>query len=395
MEGYRGKQEPNKIVGAGKREYGRSSLVVGYTKMGNSASSGTHNPPVTNTPQDRDNREKPTSHPVHRSLRTKKKSLELPDLASLSLTPAPSHLNSPNHSPRPHYRRPKPSSPIPIPSQGPPSIGLDHHYQSYPRPTLPSTTQMPDVLVQQQPHTHIPIFPPAQRHRSTPNASTRSLSRPPQAPHLPPIRDVEPGREPEAKVVPFHPETVRSTIPQGLAQEDIPLPSTRARLSPIDEPPHPVDVKISWRGIGKTVCLARAGDAGWKGRQAMERRYVQHHPFLSALLPHAHLTLTTAHPIRTPLPRPCHYYLAPITSSSSSMKIGSLRKISQLQLMMMAPLRIMLLCRSPPAPLHQLRHHQRRRIAIPTRSLFGRKAVMQAFPHLLEMKVGHRQYRPS
>ncbi|KAI0278268.1 hypothetical protein BGY98DRAFT_549067 [Russula aff. rugulosa BPL654] len=239
--------------------------------MGNSASSGTHNPPVTNAPQDRDNREKPTSHPVHRSLRTKKKSLELPDLASLSLTPAPSHLNSPNHSPRPHYRRPKPSSPIPIPSQAPPSNGHDYHHQSYPRPNLPSTTQMPDVLVQQPPHTHIPIFPPAQRHRSTPNASTRSFSRPPQAPQLPPIRDVEQGREPEAKVVPFHPETVRSTIPQGLAQEDIPLQSTRARLSPIDEPPHPVDMKISWRGAGKTVFLARAGDSAWKGRQAMER----------------------------------------------------------------------------------------------------------------------------
>jgi AMP-activated protein kinase-like protein/5'-AMP-activated protein kinase beta subunit-like protein len=244
--------------------------------MGNSASSGTHNPPVTNTPQDRDNREKPTPHPVHRSLRTKKKSLELPDLASLSLTPAPSHLNSPNHSPRPHYRRPKPSSPIPIPSQAAASNGVDHHYQSYPRPNLPSTTQMPDVLVQQQPHTHIPIFPPTQRHRSTPNASTRSFSRPPQATHLPPIRDIDQGCEPETRTTPFLPETICSTIPLGLAQEDVPQPPTRARLSPIDEPSHPVDVKISWRGVGKTVFLARAGDAGWKGRQAMERRCVLH-----------------------------------------------------------------------------------------------------------------------
>jgi hypothetical protein len=265
----------------GKRGRREPGFVVGYTKMGNSASSGTHNSPVTNAPQDRDNREKPTPHPVHRSLRTKKKSLELPDLASLSLTPAPSHLNSPNHSPHPHYRRPKPSSPIPIPSQAAPSNGLDHHHQSYPRPNLPSTTQMPDVRVQ-QPHTHIPIFPPAQRHRSTPNASTRSFSRPPQATHLPPIRDVELGREPEAKVIPFQSETVRSTIPLGLAREDIPQQPTRARLSPIDEPPHPVDVKISWRGIGKTVFLARAGDAGWKGRQAMERRYVLHRPLIFA-----------------------------------------------------------------------------------------------------------------
>lgn len=248
--------------------------------MGNSASSGSHNPPVpvtTNiTPQDRDNREKPAPHPVHRSLRTKKKSLELPDLASLSVTPAPSHLNSPNHSPHPHYRRPKPSSPIPIPSQSQsipiPTNGVDHHYQSYPRPNLPSTTQMPDVLVQHQPHPPIPVFPPAKRHISTPNASTRSFPRPPQATQLPPIRDVEPGREPQPKVVSFFPETIRSTIPPGLAQEDIPQAPTRSRLSPIDEPPHPIDIKISWHGGGKTVYLARAGDANWKGRQLMERR---------------------------------------------------------------------------------------------------------------------------
>jgi len=58
-----------------------------------------------------------------------------------------------------------------------------------------------------------------------------------------------------------------SDRPMGISTWD------HARLSPIDEPPHPVDVKISWRGIGKTktVFLARAGDAGWKGRQAMER----------------------------------------------------------------------------------------------------------------------------
>jgi 5'-AMP-activated protein kinase beta subunit, interaction domain/Glycogen recognition site of AMP-activated protein kinase len=242
--------------------------------MGNSASSGTHNPPVTTNPQDRDSRERPSSHPVHRSLRTKKKSLELPDLASLSLTPAPSHLNSPNHSPRPHHRRPKASSPIPIPSQSPATNGVDYHYQSYSRPNLPSTTQMPDVLVQHPTHPHIPVFPPAQRHTSTLNASTRSFTRPPQATHLPPIRDVEPGRDPEAKVVSFFPETIHSTIPIGLVRQDAPQPPTRTRLSPIDEPPHPVDIKISWHGGGKTVYLARAGDANWKGRQLMERRCV-------------------------------------------------------------------------------------------------------------------------
>jgi len=148
---------------------------------------------------------------------------------------------------------------------------------------------MPDVLVQQQPHTHIPIFPPAQRHRSTPNASTRSFIRPPQAPNLQPIKDVESGREPETKIISF-PETVRSTIPPGLTQEDIPQPPTRTRLSPIDEPPHPVDVKIVWRGVGKTVFLARAGDANWKGRREMERSSSDPDAFTTtiSLLPGTH-----------------------------------------------------------------------------------------------------------
>jgi hypothetical protein len=268
--------------------------------MGNSASSVSHNPPVpvtNNIPQDRDHREKPAPHPpVHRSLRTKKKSLELPDLASLSLTPAPSHLNSPNHSPRPHYRRPKPSSPIPIPSQALSANGVDHHYQSYPRPNLPSTTQMPDVLVQHQPHPPIPIFPPSKRHTTTPNASTRSFTRPSQATHnhLQPIRDVDPGRDShQSKVVPFFPETIRSTIPPGLVREDVPQPPTRSRLSPIDEPPNPVDIKISWHGGGKTVYLARAGDANWKGRQLMERRCALHRRFISTVNTSLLITLTT------------------------------------------------------------------------------------------------------
>ncbi|KAH9169015.1 5'-AMP-activated protein kinase beta subunit, interation domain-containing protein [Lactarius sanguifluus] len=208
----------------------------------------------------RDNREKPLPPPVHRSLRTKKRSLELPDLASLSLTPAPSHLNSPNHSPRPHYRRPKASSPIPIPSQSPATNGADHYHQSHPRPQLPSTTQMPD------------------RHRSTPNASTRSFSRPSQANHLQPIRDIEPPPGPDTKVVSFFPETIRSTIPLGLAQADIPQPPTRNHK------------KISWRGGGKTVFLARAGDANWKGRQLMERSASEPETFTMtiSLLPGTH-----------------------------------------------------------------------------------------------------------
>ncbi|KAI0058057.1 hypothetical protein BV25DRAFT_1909283 [Artomyces pyxidatus] len=220
--------------------------------MGNSASSPQHldlpprpptSPSATSTP-----------HTVHRSLRTKKKSLELPDLASLSLTPASSSLNSPSHSPHPHQRRPKASSPIPIPAQSAAAnANAQHPYQSYPRPSqLPSTTQMPDVLAQQQPSTHIPLFPPAQRYRSTPAPSFA---------RLPPITDHEPEPEPEPDHQPFVAELVTSTIPLGLRQAVRPAP---------DEPRDPVLVKVSWRGGGKNVLLARAGDENWKGRQSME-----------------------------------------------------------------------------------------------------------------------------
>jgi hypothetical protein len=35
-----------------------------------------------------------------------------------------------------------------------------------------------------------------------------------------------------------------------------------------------VSTKITWRGGGKTVVLARAGDDDWKGRTIMEREWV-------------------------------------------------------------------------------------------------------------------------
>jgi hypothetical protein len=83
---------------------------------------------------------------------------------------------------------------------------------------------------------------------------------------------------------------IRSTIPLGLARADVPQPPARNRLSPIDEPAHPVDKKISWRGGGKSVFLARAGDANWKGRQLMERSTSEPEIFTTtvSLLPGTH-----------------------------------------------------------------------------------------------------------
>jgi hypothetical protein len=47
-------------------------------------------------------------------------------------------------------------------------------------------------------------------------------------------------------------------------------------ITTIDEVPTPdlVQCRIIWRGGGKIVFLARAGDEDWKGRQLMERESV-------------------------------------------------------------------------------------------------------------------------
>ncbi|THH19919.1 hypothetical protein EW146_g1329, partial [Bondarzewia mesenterica] len=199
------------------------------------------------------------AHTPHRSLRTKKKSLELPDLASLSAAPAASLLNSPNAS----YHRPKPSSPIPIPVS--PNNAAA---QAYSRPTqLPSTAQMPDVLLA-PPSTHIPVYPPSHRPKGSRVAysSTRSFASKGHPPPPPSLDQHPEDREPP----PFVTETVRSTIPLGL---NVPLSANGApsdRKAQEDQREH-IPVKISWRGGGKSVLLARAGDANWKGRQAMER----------------------------------------------------------------------------------------------------------------------------
>ena len=209
----------------------------------------------------------PRAHTPHRSLRTKKKSLELPDLASLSLSPAPSSLNA---SPHAHYGRHKPSSPIPIPIS-PHTAVLDNHVQSSvygrPHPTqLPSTSHIPDVLLA-PPSTHIPIAPNQRPHSPyAPYNSSRSPSRgrPPPPPPPSEIPDDPP---------PFVTETIRSTIPLGITK---PLSSTGASLvhKPTDHSRDLVPVKITWHGPAKTVVLARAGDANWTGRQPMERECV-------------------------------------------------------------------------------------------------------------------------
>ena len=251
--------------------------------MGNTTSMANNRPPTARTdptPPHQQHQHRPhstssSSYTTHPSLRSKKKSLELPDLASLALSPSHPYSGSSQHT-RTHPT----SSPIPIP--------ISPHVNPSPRgrhqPQFPSTQQMPDVYIP-QPSTHIPIPPYGNKARANqhirgaplPYTSTRSFTTRGQ-PHPQPRTDKPPP--------PFVPETVHSTIPIALTKRkqemiqphDGKLPKSN---SPGDDSHEPVSVKIVWRGGGKSVILARAGDDNWKGRLPLEREYV---PFLSTRL---------------------------------------------------------------------------------------------------------------
>ncbi|OSD07347.1 carbohydrate-binding module family 48 protein [Trametes coccinea BRFM310] len=176
-----------------------------------------------------------TSHRVHRSLRHKKRSLELPDLASLTLTPASSSPAA-SVSPHPAHRRPRASSPIPIPTAANPPP------QTFrPQNNLPSAARIDRMK------------DGASRYKSSLSAfnSTRSFQSA-AVPDSPPRNDHPLRQE-------FVPEVVHSTIPIALvkAEEDA-------------HKPEPVNYKITWRGSGKKVYLIRAGHDNWQGRQPME-----------------------------------------------------------------------------------------------------------------------------
>lgn len=70
-------------------------------------------------------------------------------------------------------------------------------------------------------------------------------------------------------------EVVKSSIPVllGKAAKAAAEVEESAALSPLKEDllADPVPVQIVWRGGGREVVLARAGDDDWKGRQPMER----------------------------------------------------------------------------------------------------------------------------
>ncbi|KAI0345893.1 hypothetical protein BDW22DRAFT_1426524 [Trametopsis cervina] len=190
------------------------------------------------------------SHRVHKSLRTKKKSLELPDLASLALTPASS--GSPNSSPHAAFRRPRASSPIPIPiSPHPPPaqvFGVQNNLPSAARLALANTrrgSRYRSYLSSTSVYPSMHSFRSNSRERESDQQNMSDQGSPPRT-------DISSGRGE------FQQEVVHSTIPLALMKaEDVPRPEH-------------VTVTIKWKGGGKQVILARAGDDYWKGRQPME-----------------------------------------------------------------------------------------------------------------------------
>ncbi|KAG1748601.1 carbohydrate-binding module family 48 protein [Suillus lakei] len=247
----------------------------------------------------------PNPHQPHRSLRTKKKSLELPDLASLSLTPAASYQNSGNSSPLSPYRRSlRTTSPIPIPipfnngtmnnasNTGTSPRGRQPNLKGAANRVTDTGNYSAELLLDHPPSTHIPVhhnrprgspyFRGAPlRYSSTHSFASRGQSAQPRMQELYAESEIEASEQSDPSG--FVQETVHSTIPLALhkAEEEM---AKSANADPDgengqlmkrpnqshEEAKEPVSVKITWNGGGKSVVLVRAGDGNWKGRLPME-----------------------------------------------------------------------------------------------------------------------------
>jgi hypothetical protein len=219
--------------------------------MGNAASNANPRPNLQLHP--------PVPSPI---LRTKKKSLELPDLASLSLT---------NTRGR-HQSTPPKSASIPIPAgPPPPSVIPGEAGRQRRRPSFSSTT---DVLLT-EPSTHIPFPPP--RFRATQRSAQHRIQELYNQSNVVPPPPPSPTSDPPK----FIQETVLSSLPLGLNKPDPAFDI--ADIATIEEVavPELVPGRITWRGGGNSVQLARAGDDDWKGRQVMERESVYFFSFIS------------------------------------------------------------------------------------------------------------------
>ncbi|KAG7086628.1 hypothetical protein E1B28_002570 [Marasmius oreades] len=271
-------------------------------------------------------KERDGKHYVHRSLRVKKKSLELPDLAPLSLNPyQPTNQTSSRTSSTSFSKSPS----IPIPGQQEShrhrSVNAVDFYQP-PPPQLVQPTyrdaarktghqQSVQPTAPHVPHPSLPPFlQPSITHTSgllTPYASTSSFRESSSSPggdsssiatpaqssfddHAGDITITADISEAVVESSQFNPLTVNSSIPLGITkvEEDtvlpLPLPpvsviadlvgSTQSqtdggkrRESSDGGDTEDIMVKISWHGGGNEVFLARQGDEKYMNKMKMER----------------------------------------------------------------------------------------------------------------------------
>lgn len=214
----------------------------------------------------------------HRSLRNKKKSLELPDLA-LALSP-PNGAGSAGAGISGPYRRPQASSPIAIPIR---SSQNGSAAPDEPRlKTIP--TAQGNVNGQPPPMAEVIVQPPMDARGSAnshmrggplPYNSTRSFGGAGRGRPLPSFV----LHAQQANM--FSPEDIHSSIPLALRKAELsggegeqvePLAESVSHNAKRDstEGVQPAQVCVVWRGGGKSVFLIRAGDSNWKGRQPME-----------------------------------------------------------------------------------------------------------------------------
>ncbi|KAF9262156.1 hypothetical protein L218DRAFT_929768 [Marasmius fiardii PR-910] len=272
-------------------------------------------------------KEKEGKHHVHRSLRAKKKSLELPDLAPLSLNPY-QPTNPTNNRPSP-ILFPK-THPISIPGQQEPSprhrsVNVVDFYQP-PQPQSAQPTYRDPISVQKTSHQQsvqptVPHPSPASFLQPsitptsglpTPYASTASsressrspgrdytpISTPAQSSFHDHVGDITITDEPDsvAESSQFNPLIVHSSIPLGIfkAEGDAvsplslpPVPATVDLISSTQSGPYvdvdkgrensdggdpeEIMVKVSWHGGGNEVFLARQGDEKYMNKMKMER----------------------------------------------------------------------------------------------------------------------------
>ncbi|KAF7768285.1 hypothetical protein Agabi119p4_7528 [Agaricus bisporus var. burnettii] len=247
--------------------------------MGNSASSTA--PPRTGRPTE----PRPRSPgEKEASVGPRRRSLELPD------------FNRSFSRGRP--RTPPKTEAINIPRAAPDAPPVQRPHNNF------SST---DLII---PATHLP-FPPNQRILSTSSHGaarahrSRGGPQPMQSIYPDPASDQHLHRRHQqlaltpSSPTPFVKEIVHSTIPIGLCvdpdsrgNDDDEEENGLAQPAPVDDPALAdfIPVKFTWRGGGKVVILARAGDDDWNGRQPMEREHPNSNTWVATvyLLPGTH-----------------------------------------------------------------------------------------------------------